>query len=130
LDYPLVPEAPYPAAIHAICRAYIALQEHVHPARVALAGDSAGGGLVLSVLLALRDVGAPLPAAAVCLSPWTDRMKRDEGESTLDERDPVVRSIDLARMSGWYLGGADPADPLVSPVVADLAGLPPLLIHV
>lgn len=131
LDYPLAPEQPFPAATDAVVAAYELLAREVSPERIAIGGDSAGGGLTVSVLLALRDRGLPVPAAAVCISPWVD-LVREPGDAppALVAADPVVSPHRLAAMRDWYLGPSAPDDRLASPVLADLRGLPPLLVHV
>jgi phosphinothricin tripeptide acetyl hydrolase len=129
LDYRLAPEHPNPAATDDGVQAYRwLLEQGVEPGSVAVAGDSAGGGLTVAVLLALRDAGAPMPAAAVCISPWVDMTGEAASITTRAERDPMVGTGDLARFTDWYLAGADAR--ASSPVYADLQGLPPLLIHV
>jgi acetyl esterase/lipase len=129
LDYRLAPEHPSPAATDDGVLAYRwLLEQGIEPGSIAVAGDSAGGGLAVAVLLALRDAGDPMPAAAVCISPWVDMTGEAESITTRAERDPMVGTGDLARFTGWYLAGADQRDS--SPVYADLQGLPPLLIHV
>jgi epsilon-lactone hydrolase len=129
LDYRLAPEHPLPAGVDDAVAAYRwLLQQDVAPGSIAIAGDSAGGGLTVATLLALRDAGEPMPAAAVCISPWVDFTGEAESITTRAERDPMVGIGDLGRFAGWYLGGADARTS--SPVHADLAGLPPLLIHV
>lgn len=129
-DYRLGPEHPFPAAVDDAVAVYLALLDD-HPAgQLAIAGDSAGGGLTLATLLALRDRGIPLPAAAVCLSPWTDLRCTNTSMRTRAEVDPVCRAAKLQHMADLYLAGADPATPLASPALADLTGLPPLLIQV
>jgi acetyl esterase/lipase len=130
LDYPLAPEHPFPAAVEATVEAYRwLLATGSAPARVVLAGDSAGAGLVLAALLTVRGAGEPLPAAGVCLSPWVDLTCTGESHAGRAGRDPLLDTADLLRMADGYLAGADPRDPLVSPVFADLRGLPPLLIQ-
>ena len=98
--------------------------------RVAIAGDSAGGGLTLATLLALRDAGDALPAAAVCISPWTDLSASGESIRAKAHTDPMVTEGPLRAMAAAYLGGKDPRTPLASPLFADLRGLPPLLVQV
>src|SRR5436309_14960514 len=101
------------------------------PGRTVVAGDSAGGGLTLAVLCALRDAGGPLPAAGVCISPWTDLAGEGDSMKTKADLDPIVQKELLLLLAGAYLGDADPKQtPLASPCYADLGGLPPLLVLV
>lgn len=131
LDYRLAPEHPFPAALDDAVAAYRALLEQGVAARhIAIAGDSAGGGLTAATLLALRDAGLPRPAAAVLLSPWLDLTLSGASMEGCAARDPMVQREPLQRMADAYLAGADPRTPLASPLFADLHGLPPLLIHV
>lgn len=131
IDYRLAPEDPFPAAIEDATKAYRwLLSSGADPARVVIAGDSAGGGLTVATLLALRDAGDPLPAAAVCLSPWVDMEAVGESMTTKAEADPMIRREEVLEGAGAYLGGAGPRNPLASPIHADLAGLPPLLVQV
>lgn len=131
VDYRLAPEHPAPAALDDAVRAYRWVVENAgSPARVVLAGDSAGGGLSLATLLVLRDGGGPLPAAGVLLSPWADL---SQSGTTIDSKatdDPLVRAQDLDQWSRHYRGDLLAEDPRVSPLFGDLAGLPPLLIDV
>lgn len=131
VGYRLAPEHPHPAAVEdAVAVARFLWKQGVDPARTAFAGDSAGGGLTVAALVALRDAGDPLPAAAVCLSPWTDlTLTRDSHRSRAD-LDPMVRAAGLAASRDTYVTGGDVAAPTVSPLFANLAGLPPLLIQV
>jgi epsilon-lactone hydrolase len=130
LDYPLAPEHPYPAAVDVAAAAFAELAAERGAANLVVAGDSAGGGLTLACVLALRDRGHDLPAAAVALSPWVDLADCDHTASPLALIDPIIHAEGLARMAGLYAGGADRTDPLLSPARADLTGLPPLLIQV
>ena len=129
IDYRLAPEHPYPAALEDCLAAYHALlASGLPPSRLLFAGDSAGGGLSLATMLRLRDAGEPLPVAAVLTSPWVDLTCQG---STIDSHaayDYVQRET-LELFARTYLGGTDPRSPYVSPVHADLSGLPPLLIH-
>ena len=131
IDYRLAPEHPFPAAVEDATAAYRwLLSTGVDPARLVIAGDSAGGGLTVATLVALRDARDPLPAAAVCLSPWVDLEMLGESMTTKADIDPIVQRDLILAMAKAYLGGADPRVPLAAPLHADLAGLPPLLIHV
>ncbi|WP_187774203.1 alpha/beta hydrolase [Lolliginicoccus suaedae] len=126
LDYRLAPEHPYPAAVEDAVAAYAALlADGMPPGRIVLAGDSAGGGLVLSTALRLRSSGAPLPAALVLISPWIDLTVSDLSET----RDPMLSAPWLRECARRYIAGG-PLDAEVDPLHADLAGLPPTLIHV
>jgi acetyl esterase/lipase len=129
VDYRLAPEHPFPAAVDDATDAYRwLLSTGVDPARLVIAGDSAGGGLTVATLVALRDAGDPLPAAAVCVSPWADLECRGESITSKADLDPILRQESILKWGKLYLGDADPRTPLASPIHADLAGLPPLLI--
>ena len=131
LDYRLAPENLFPAAVDDSITAYRwLLSVGVNPARLVIAGESAGGGLTIATLVALRDAGEPLPAAGVCLSPWVDLTCLGESMVTKAEIDPVVNKENILMLAKAYLGDTDPCTPLASPLYADLAGLPPLLIQV
>jgi len=131
IDYRLAPENPFPAAVEDSASAYRWLiSTGVDPARLVIAGDSAGGGLTMATLVALRDAGDPLPAAAVCLSPWVDLEGVGESMTTRAEVDPMVQRESLLQSAKAYLRDADPRTPLAAPLYADLSGLPPLLIQV
>lgn len=131
IDYRLAPENPFPAAVEDSTSAYRWLiSTGVDPARLVIAGDSAGGGLTMATLVALRDAGDPLPAAAVCLSPWVDLEGVGESMTTRAEVDPMVQRESLLQSAKAYLRDADPRTPLAAPLYADLSGLPPLLIQV
>jgi epsilon-lactone hydrolase len=131
VDYRLGPEHPYPAAVEDAVAAVRSVRESgVAPGRTAVAGDSAGGGLTLATLLALRDAGDPAPAAGLCISPWTDLALTGGTIRTKAAEDPMVRDADLQLMADAYLAGQDAKQPLASPLYADFAGLPPLLLQV
>jgi acetyl esterase/lipase len=127
--YRLGPEHPAPAAQQDAVRAYhYLLSEGIDPRRIVLAGDSAGGTLVLNTLIELRNGGVPLPAAGVAISPWVDLAC--SGDS-FDRNGPFdyVGRVQCLLAAKEYLAGADPRRPDVSPLFADLSGLPPLLLH-
>jgi monoterpene epsilon-lactone hydrolase len=130
-DYRLAPENPFPAAIEDATAAYRGLLAAGYsPRHIVVAGDSAGGGLALSLLLALRAAAAPLPAAAALFSPWTDLAATGDSIRTNARRCAMFNGPDIGPTARYYLGEADPRNPLASPLYADLSGLPPLLIHV
>lgn len=129
--YRLSPEHPYPAQLQDALAAYRALLDHgVAPQRLAVAGDSAGGHLTLSLLLTLRELGLPQPAAAVLLSPWADAGIEGASSQTIGARDPML-TPEWARLTGAeFRGGIAVDDPRVHLLAADLQGLPPLRIEV
>jgi len=131
VGYRLAPEHLFPAAVEDSIAVYNwALGHGFEPPNIVLAGDSAGGGLVLSVLLAARDSGVDLPAAGVCFSPWVDLECSGESMVSNDHLDDFIKHGGLLARAKAYLGDADPKHPWASAVHADLRGLPPLLIHV
>lgn len=127
-EYRLAPEHTYPAAIEDSLKVYRwLLAQGVDPAKIMIVGDSAGGGLCLAMLVALRDQGIPLPAGAVAISPWTDLACTGESYHTKNK-------VSLAPLESWtvfskyYVGDHDPRLPWISPLYADLHGLPPIFI--
>ena len=129
IGYRLAPEHPHPAAVEDATAAYRwLLAQGLSPERIAIAGDSAGGGLTIATLVALRDAGEKLPAAGVCLSPWVDLEGIGDSMRTKAELDPMVKKDGLVQLATLYLGGKHPRTPLAAPLYADLSGLPPLLI--
>ena len=132
VDYRLAPEDPFPAAVDDAVAAYRWLTGPggADSSRVVVAGDSAGGGLTASLLVALRDAGDPLPAGAYLMSPWTDLAATGESIKTRAEADPMIDPRDTKRITSYYVPDGDVLNPLVSPLYADLSGLPPLLVHV
>lgn len=129
-DYRLAPEHRFPAGLEDAIAAYRGLLQDHAPAQLVVAGDSAGGGLSMALLLSLRDRGIPLPAAAVLFSPLTDLAGTGESRHTNSTRCAMFDHESVGRAAEYYLGEGDRYAPLASPLYADLQGLPPLLIHV
>ena len=131
VDYRLAPEHPFPAALEDALAAYRwLLGRGVEACDIVFAGYSAGGGLAISAMLSAREQGLALPRAAVLLSAWTDLTARRESYVTRAEADPIHQRGMVLATARAYVGAADPAEPLISPLFADLRGLPPLLIQV
>jgi epsilon-lactone hydrolase len=130
-DYRLAPENPFPAALDDALKVYRwLLKQGYLSAKIIIAGDSAGGGLSVATVLALRDKKESLPAAVVCLSPWTDLTLKNETHITKVKADAVLRTDVLREWALCYTNESNLSNPLVSPVYADLHGFPPLLIQV
>lgn len=130
-QYRLAPEHPFPAALDDAFAAYRHLVEErgVSPSRLVVAGDSAGGGLALSLVHRLKASGLPLPAGVVTFSPWADLAATGASLDENSDRCSMFAGDTIRRAAGFYLGSADPFDPLVSPLYGDFAGFPPLLVH-
>jgi acetyl esterase/lipase len=131
VDYRLAPEHPYPAAVEDAQAAYEGLLgQGVEPAQIAFAGESAGGGLAVATLLALRAAGTPLPSCAFLMSPYADLTLSGETLADKQSVDPILTPEGLRVRVPDYVARADASDPLISPIFGDLTGLPPLLIQV
>ncbi|MFF7755932.1 alpha/beta hydrolase fold domain-containing protein [Streptomyces sp. NPDC007971] len=132
VDYRLAPEYPFPAALDdalAAYRALLAKTDHGNPARIAMVGESAGAGLAAALLVRARELNLPMPAAGVLFSPYADLTLSGASMTTKTAVDPSFTPDAIAVRAEDYTGAADPADPLISPVFANLRGLPPLLIQ-
>ena len=131
IDYRLAPQHPFPAAVDDSVAAYRwLLEQGIASNRIGWFGESAGGGLMLAAMHALKRNELPLPGAIVALSAWTDLTVSSESYFTLDAADPAFSIDEMRMLSGVYRGQASPLDPLVSPVLGDFSGFPPLLIQV
>ena len=130
-EYRLAPEHPYPAGLQDCVGVYRALLEYgYNPKNIAIAGDSAGGGLTMSLMLELRHTGVPLPGAAVLLSPFLDLTASGESVTTRIDQEPWFNPDDIHTVIQYYCPDENLEDPLLSPVFANVAGLPPTLVQV
>lgn len=130
VDYRLAPEHPGPAAVQDAVAAYRALLDGgFDPTKVALAGESAGGGIAIATLVAIKSAGLPQPAAAAVFSPWVDLGMSGTSSTTHDAVDPILNRAGALAIAANY-GGSNLEDPAISPLFADLTGLPPLLVQV
>ncbi|MFZ4462962.1 MAG: alpha/beta hydrolase [Bacteroidales bacterium] len=128
-DYRLTPEHPFPAQLEDALAAYRwLLDTGIVPEQLVIAGDSAGGNLTLTLLLAIRNAGLPFPAGAICIAPWTDLSNPGESMRTNDSHDWITERM-AKRWADWFCQGKDASNPLISPVHADLKGLPPIYIQ-
>lgn len=127
--YPLAPEHTFELAHAQLEATYRELLEEAPPSRIVLCGDSAGGNLALVQALRYRDAGLPLPAHVVLFAPWLDVTMTDARARALEGRDVMLRVDELIELGRWWAGATDPRDPRVSPLFADLRGLPPIQIH-
>jgi monoterpene epsilon-lactone hydrolase len=131
VGYRLAPEHPFPAALEDAGAAYGFLRDQgIAPGNIVIGGDSAGGGLSLATMLTLRNAGKPLPGCAWLVSPWVDLQMTGASMTKKAAVDPLIQKPYLEELAAAYLAGTDPGDPRVSPLHADLTGLPPLLIQV
>jgi monoterpene epsilon-lactone hydrolase len=131
LDYRLAPEHRFPAGLEDAVTGYRwLLSRGTDPGSIAIVGDSAGGGMTLALALRLRDASEPLPACLVCLSPWTDMTSESKSLVTNSDRDSMFVGEDIERYAHAYLGDHSRRDLLASPLLANLGGLPPLLVQV
>jgi monoterpene epsilon-lactone hydrolase len=131
-EYRLAPEHPFPAAIDDVLAVWrwLRTDQGLSARSMAVVGDSAGGGLAVALLVALRDAGEALPAAAVLMSPTVDLTSSGASMTERVDQDPFSTPALLRQLASDYLAGADPKTPLASPLFASLAGLPPLLVQV
>lgn len=131
LDYRLAPEHPFPAAVEDSTAAYRWLvRQGIESSRIVIAGDSAGGGLAVATLVALRDAKESLPAAGACISPWVDLEGTGESMKSKAAEDPMIASEVIEWFASLYVGAGNRRAPLAAPLYADLSGLPPLYIQV
>ncbi len=129
-DYRLAPENPFPAGLNDVVSIYEWLLQTYKPEDIIVAGDSAGGGLALSMLLRLKELNMPQPLTAILLSPWADLSLRGESFTTKADIDPLLPAPTVREWASWYVGEGDAHNPLISTIYADLNDLCPLFLHV
>lgn len=130
INYRLAPEYPFPAALDDTIMAYNwLLSNGVEPSQICIAGDSAGGGLAIASLIALREQGKPLPAGVFCFSPWLDLTLSGDSVTKNMNLDPILSAAILQKYVNYYIGNHNADDPLISPLIGDLRGLPPIHIQ-
>lgn len=131
INYRLAPEDPFPAALEDSIAAFRwLLQQGFDPSQIVIAGDSAGGGLTLAILVSLRDAGDPLPARAVCISPWLDLSLSGDSVREKAKSDPILNATILKKYAQYYSAGQEITSPLISPLFANFHGLPEILVLV
>lgn len=128
-DYRLAPEHPFPAALTDAMEMYHWLRKQTGPSSVYIAGDSAGGGLALALLLALKNENAPLPRGTICFSPWIDLTHQGKTLKTNQKTDPLLYAPSLPIVAKLYIGNEDPSHPHLSPLYGDWHNLPPLFVQ-
>jgi len=129
VNYRLAPEFPFPTAIDDTISAYLWLIKRVPPKKIIFAGDAAGGGLVVATLLKLKEDKIALPAGAVLLCPWVDLECSSESYDTLAAADPILDKTELLEAAKMYCQKENPRNPFISPLYAELKGLPPMFIQ-
>jgi monoterpene epsilon-lactone hydrolase len=130
INYRLAPENKYPAHLNDCVAAYMwLLSEQTDPKNIIIAGDSAGGNLTLTTLLKLKEENLPMPRGAICLSPVTDLTFTDTSFYLNSQTDPILADVGVFWWNEAYINGMDPLNPLISPLFADLNGLPPILLQ-
>lgn len=131
-EYRLAPEHPFPTGLNDAVAAYrwLAHSKAMASTRVAVVGDSAGGGLAIALQLMLKELGEPMPRCTALLSPWADLRVERVAERATTAADPMMSPLEMERAAAWYLGTASADTPLASPILADLEGLPPILVLV
>ena len=131
INYRKAPENPYPAALDDAIAAYqYLLDQGISADRIIFAGDSAGGNLTLATLLKVREMSLPMPASAICLSPWTDLTCSSDSFQRNWHKEAMLPPAQIKRAAEMFMGDGESKDPMISPAFANLSGLPPLMVHV